>query len=670
MFNSLTIGKRIGLGFGVVLMALLVVGTLSYTGVVNIVNNAQEVIYGNELSASLTEKEVDHLKWVYSVQSLIADDTVTSLDVQTDDHMCELGKWLYSDARSVAESQVEGLAEILTAIEEPHHHLHEAAMEIRRLFEQTDVALPGLIASGIVDHVNWANGIRDCISENKIDALANNDLAACSLDKWMASPQALESYENGSLQYKQAFDEMTENHQRLHKTAAEIQVAYTQTSPKMHGVSATGKQSNLADAQHHASYIFENETMPLLNATLDNLERMKEEKVKSANGMAKAKTVFANHISPSNLRIQQLLNEANELVSSSVMNQDVMLGAAKRTKAQVGIIGIIGILAGISLAFYIAMGIIRVLSSLTNSLAMGAEQTAAAAGQVSNASLSLAEGASEQAAAVEESSASLHGILLIVKQNAASAAEANILATGTENAATAGSAAMERMLDAIEKIKISADETARIIKTIDEIAFQTNLLALNAAVEAARAGEAGKGFAVVAEEVRSLAQRSAEAAKSTSEMIEESLQNTESGVAISKDVAKSLTEIAEGTTKVNALIDQIDLASQEQTMSIEQITTGVSQMDVVTQSNAANSEESAAASEELSAQSEQLRSMVNELSVLVGGSAQNALSAGGSADKSNGALDPTNGFTAAFQKRQTIEDSLDNWDTGDLDKIA
>ena len=269
-------------------------------------------------------------------------------------------------------------------------------------------------------------------------------------------------------------------------------------------------------------------------------------------------------------------------------------------------------------AFFTVRGINRALNRMASTLGDGSSQVAAASSQVSASSQSLAQGASEQAAALEETGASLNEMSSMTRRNAETAQQAATLAGEAKTAADNGNDAMRKMSDAIGEIQKSAAETAKIIKVIDEIAFQTNLLALNAAVEAARAGEAGKGFAVVAEEVRNLAMRSAEAAKNTSSLIEQSVQNSRNGVTISEEVARTLGEITTAATKVSALISEIAAASSEQAQGIEQVNSAVTQMDKVTQSNAANAEESASASEELSAQAEQMRGVVAELMALVG----------------------------------------------------
>ena len=250
------------------------------------------------------------------------------------------------------------------------------------------------------------------------------------------------------------------------------------------------------------------------------------------------------------------------------------------------------------------------LESTLSQVNASVNQVSSASGQIASGSQSLAEAASEQASSLEEISSSLEELSSMAKQNADNSGQAKNLSQEASKSAQAGNKAMEQMTQSIDKIKASSDETAKIIKTIDEIAFQTNLLALNAAVEAARAGEAGKGFAVVAEEVRNLAQRSASAAKNTSDLIQQSTENAGEGVKISEEVAKTFVEITQSVTKVNDLIAEITAASTEQSQGIGQINTAVTDMDKLTQSNAANSEESASAAQELSAQVSDLRGMV------------------------------------------------------------
>jgi methyl-accepting chemotaxis protein len=287
-----------------------------------------------------------------------------------------------------------------------------------------------------------------------------------------------------------------------------------------------------------------------------------------------------------------------------------------QTALAVGLIFAIAL--GASLAFAITRSTGRTLRKVASTLSDGADQVAAAATQVSAGSQSLAEGTSEQAASLEESSSSLEEMASMTRHSAEGALKAEALAKEACHAADTGTRNMQALAAAMESIKDSSNDIAKIIKTIDEIAFQTNILALNAAVEAARAGEAGMGFAVVADEVRNLAQRSAQAARETAEKIEGAIANTHQGVQLSAEVGKGLAEIVSKIHLVDELAAQAAASAKEQSQGISQVNLAVAQMDKVTQGNAANAEESAAAAEELSAQAESLKDAVAELLRLVG----------------------------------------------------
>jgi methyl-accepting chemotaxis protein len=266
--------------------------------------------------------------------------------------------------------------------------------------------------------------------------------------------------------------------------------------------------------------------------------------------------------------------------------------------------------------------IVRPLVATIRDLEAASQRTSATACEISGTSHALAEGASEQAASLEQTSASLEEMSSMTKQNAEHSEKTNELVRQTRTAAEKGATDMQDMHAAMTAIKDSSDDIAKIIKTIDEIAFQTNILALNAAVEAARAGEAGLGFAVVAEEVRALAQRSAQAAKETSSRIQGSIDKTKQGVEISGKVAAALTDIVCRAREVDKLAAEVATASREQTLGISQVNIAVAEMDKVTQSNAASAEASAAAAEVLNAQARSLKVSVAELLNLVSGSSE------------------------------------------------
>ncbi len=278
-----------------------------------------------------------------------------------------------------------------------------------------------------------------------------------------------------------------------------------------------------------------------------------------------------------------------------------------------------GTVLALALGLFLSLSVTRPINRVVEGLLEASDQVGAASGQVASAGEQLAEGASEQAAAIEETSSSLEEMSSMTRQNAEHANRADSLMGGTREVVARADESMNQLTGSMAEISRSSQETSRIIKTIDEIAFQTNLLALNAAVEAARAGEAGAGFAVVADEVRNLAMRAAEAAKNTAGLIEETVKRVKEGSDLVEKTSAEFSEVTSSAAKMSELVGEINAASHEQAQGIEQINKAVGEMDKVVQQNAANAEETASASEEMSVQAEQMKSFVNELSEIVAG---------------------------------------------------
>ncbi len=290
----------------------------------------------------------------------------------------------------------------------------------------------------------------------------------------------------------------------------------------------------------------------------------------------------------------------------------------KQAQNYTGLIIVLGIIFGLLVGWLIARSITNPINRMAGKLRENADLVTAASVQVSASSMTLSEGASEQAASLEEIASSLEEMASMTKQSADNANLANGFAREANQVVAKAKDSMVRLTKSMGEISQASENTSKIIKTIDEIAFQTNLLALNAAVEAARAGDAGAGFAVVAAEVRNLAMRAANAAKETATLIEGTVTKIKDGEGLVQVSSEAFSEVASSSGKISSLVSEISAACNEQAQGIEQLSIAMGQMDKVTQQTAINAQESTDVSQGMNIQADQMNEVVEALAALVG----------------------------------------------------
>jgi methyl-accepting chemotaxis protein len=608
MFKNLKLRTKLITAFMIIAAITLILGVVGYYGAIKSEQSIHELgavrLPGIE---TVLKMQVELETLVGAMRTLLNSENTKELRQQQYDLIAKARKQ-YGEARTVYESLTHTPEEMqewneFSKILPEWVAANDEILKLSHELDEIDILNPDALLSKIQlfrgDHYALELKVVSMINSGETFD-SGSDPATCNFGKWLAEFSCRNS------EIKTVLTSIQQHHARFHESTGQICKAVE------------------AGNREEAKRLFSASMQPASCEIFKHFEHL----IASATQAEKIK----NRISELTMgRTRELQAQAFGRLNNVVqINHKIAAERAEQAVAQstyLKVLSMAATIAGVILAVVLGAVITRAITKPINQiiagLTEGAQQVASASGQVSAASQSLAEGATEQAAGLEETSSSLEEMSSMTKQNADNAQQANTLAAEARNAAQSGADSMQRMSQAIDDIQKSSDQTAKIIKVIDEIAFQTNLLALNAAVEAARAGEAGKGFAVVAEEVRNLAMRSAEAAKNTANMIEESVKNAKNGVEISNEVSKALEEIVSGIAKTTDLVGEIAAASSEQAQGIDQVNTAVAQMDKVTQQNAANAEESASASEELSAQAETMQNIVEELVALVeGASAQ------------------------------------------------
>lgn len=389
--------------------------------------------------------------------------------------------------------------------------------------------------------------------------------------------------------------------ERFRRSAANLQKALSDMRPLADTPQA---RSSLAGLEQQAALVLQSHA--------------EQQQAISNQQMDVALATFTQKAQP---RLEEIGRQASTLVERQNRELSAASAASAARSSKMGnfiiFLGLAAVGVG-GVVFWVVRQANATLRRLSSRMAESAAQVASAAAQVSGASQSLAQGANEQAASLEETSSSTEEIASITRKNADHALQVAGLMQQSEGRAGEVNQTLDRMVEKMKEIDSSSNKIARIIKVIDEIAFQTNILALNAAVEAARAGEAGLGFAVVADEVRNLAQRCAQAARDTAGLIEESIETSRDGNVRLDHMAEAVRAMTESSARVKALVDEVNLGSQEQARGMDQIQRAVIQMEHVTQKNAAGAEESASAGAELHGHADGLRALVQEMREMVG----------------------------------------------------
>ncbi len=529
------------------------------------------------------------------------------------------------------DAAMKSLLQNIDGLREENVFVVQAANDLEKMGVSDPLILKANIEKFTGDHWRLLSLTFDLLlSETQFEG--GEDHTQCAFGKWTTD------YRTTNPKIGEALNQVREPHAKFHQSVKNIK--------------DLAKKGDLEQAKG----AYQKEMMGAAKATFEKIQAIRDEAALAGDLFHKMNERAMGTAMKIQKEVESIMDKTADLEKEKA---HATMREADAAASRIRLISLVGMTGGFFLAVVLGIlatrTVVRPIRRVVDGLSEASEQLAAASGQVASASQQLAEGASEQAAAIEETSSSMEEMASMTRQNADSATQANQLMKDANKVAGQANQSMNHVNASMSQISKASEETQKIIRTIDEIAFQTNLLALNAAVEAARAGEAGAGFAVVADEVRNLAMRAADAAKNTASLIEDTVKRVKEGAELVDKTNREFREVESGMTKASELVGEIAAASQEQAQGIEQVNRAITEMDKVVQQNAANAEESASASEEMTAQAEQMKDYVGALTALVGGKgrgggSKNPSSAGIRRKISNRAVRPTSHKTTTTKQ--------------------
>ena len=660
-WKNLSIGRKLGVGFGAVISLLVVISVLNFLGFKGVIGTVKSTSELTDQDRFILLKTMDHLNWASQLHDLVLKDDVHHIDIETDHTQCDFGKWLYGEGARDLSAKNHDIGRIIESIKDPHERLHQSAEEIINTYVDFDFELAGMLAARWIDHLEWLKDLNHTMMDG--DTFAGGlDHTSCAFGKWYYS------YETEDENFRKSLALWEEPHKRLHQSAQQIvkaieagnrlqakKIYLTVTEPAVEEISRRYTETmayinELAEKKKQSIEIFDQKTIPALNETqgiLSSFRKALNEAVDKAD-LALNKSISSTNTVTTILSIlavilgvlitffitrtikkpvEQGMKFADELAHGNLTSQmDI------DQKDEIGLLcqSMNDMAVNLRKMFRkIAEGVETIssasteLSAVSEQMAAGAEQTSAKSHMVATSAEEMSANVNNVAAASEEAATNIQ---MVAGASEEMSATINEISTNTERGRETTEEAVSLanvVSQRVGELGQTAKDVGKVTETITEISEQTNLLALNATIEAARAGEAGKGFAVVANEIKELAKQTAEATLDVKQKLQ-AIQGSTDGTVV------EITKIEAVITKTNDIVTTIATAMGEQSSAtkeiaenigqasqgIQEVNENVAQTTSVTETIAGDIDEVNQATREITAGIAQVNSSAAELSRL------------------------------------------------------